>query len=56
MEAAAKPLPNEDTTPPVTKMYFADTFTRPLDCEFWLCVVCTIKYIARSGETVRNGC
>jgi hypothetical protein len=23
MEAAAKPLPNEDTTPPVTKMYFA---------------------------------
>src|SRR5215469_793318 len=24
IEAAAKPLPNEDTTPPVTKMYFAD--------------------------------
>ncbi len=24
MEAAASPLPNEDTTPPVTKMYFAD--------------------------------
>src|SRR6266567_9444011 len=24
IEAAANPLPNEDTTPPVTKMYFAD--------------------------------
>jgi hypothetical protein len=24
MEAAASPLPNEDTTPPVTKIYFAD--------------------------------
>src|SRR5580698_6553758 len=24
MEAAASPLPSEDTTPPVTKMYFAD--------------------------------
>jgi hypothetical protein len=24
MEAAANPLPNEDTTPPVTKMYLAD--------------------------------
>jgi hypothetical protein len=24
MEAAASPLPNEETTPPVTKMYFAD--------------------------------
>src|ERR1700734_3788036 len=23
MEAAARPLPREDTTPPVTKMYFA---------------------------------
>src|SRR3954447_739629 len=23
IEAAARPLPNEDTTPPVTKMYFA---------------------------------
>jgi hypothetical protein len=23
IEAAAKPLPREDTTPPVTKMYFA---------------------------------
>ena len=25
MEAAASPLPSDDTTPPVTKMYFADT-------------------------------
>src|SRR5450631_3788743 len=24
MDAAASPLPSEDTTPPVTKMYFAD--------------------------------
>jgi hypothetical protein len=24
MEAAARPFPKEDTTPPVTKMYFAD--------------------------------
>src|SRR5271155_1386775 len=24
IEAAARPLPSEDTTPPVTKMYFAD--------------------------------
>jgi len=24
MEAAASPLPSEDTTPPVTKIYFAD--------------------------------
>jgi hypothetical protein len=24
MEAAASPLPKLDTTPPVTKMYFAD--------------------------------
>ena len=24
MDAAARPLPSEDTTPPVTKMYFAD--------------------------------
>jgi hypothetical protein len=23
MEAAARPLPREDTTPPVTKIYFA---------------------------------
>src|SRR3978361_756227 len=24
IDAAARPLPSEDTTPPVTKMYFAD--------------------------------
>ena len=28
MEAAARPLPSEDTTPPVTKMYFADIVPR----------------------------
>src|SRR5207253_8118216 len=27
MEAAARPLPREDTTPPVTKMYFVATST-----------------------------
>src|SRR5689334_12478858 len=27
MEAAARPLPREDTTPPVTKMYFADIWS-----------------------------
>ena len=44
MEAAARPLPSEDTTPPVTKMYFADMSATSLN-EFWnLCVVCTIKY------------
>src|SRR5579872_2172096 len=29
MEAAAKPLPKDDTTPPVTKMYFADIASSP---------------------------
>src|SRR5581483_3661335 len=29
MEAAARPLPRLDTTPPVTKMYFADIFASP---------------------------
>jgi hypothetical protein len=29
MEAAAKPLPRLDTTPPVTKMYFADIASSP---------------------------
>src|SRR5882757_818124 len=33
MEAAARPLPRLDTTPPVTKMYFADTAS-PLNCGF----------------------
>src|SRR5262249_57704835 len=29
MDAAASPLPSEDTTPPVTKMYFGATSTLP---------------------------
>src|SRR2546430_16609030 len=29
MEAAASPLPSEDTTPPVTKMYFGATSIPP---------------------------
>src|SRR5215467_13075465 len=32
IEAAASPLPNEDTTPPVTKMYFADIVSSPQLC------------------------
>src|SRR6266496_6487581 len=32
MEAAARPLPSEDTTPPVTKMYFADIDSSSSDC------------------------
>src|SRR6266567_2830522 len=39
MEAAARPLPSEDTTPPVTKMYFADMSATSLDeleiCAGW---------------------
>src|SRR5882757_7189567 len=39
MEAAARPLPSEDTTPPVTKMYFADMSATSLNvmefCAVW---------------------
>ena len=38
MEAAAKPLPSDDTTPPVTKMYFAAMPTSVnlgVDCATW---------------------
>ena len=39
MEAAARPLPSEDTTPPVTKMYFADMSATSLFvfeiCAWW---------------------
>src|ERR1700727_2705211 len=39
IEAAARPLPSEDTTPPVTKMYFADMSATSLDgleiCAGW---------------------
>src|SRR6202034_21980 len=50
IDAAAKPLPKDDTTPPVTKMYFADIAATSFDGWFWLCSVCTIKYIAGAVE------
>src|SRR5258708_6283614 len=36
MEAAASPLPSEDTTPPVTKTYFADMNSSPLNVDWVL--------------------
>src|SRR5271170_7299595 len=45
MEAAARPLPSEDTTPPVTKMYFADIFASPNFVGIgWTCRAGTSKY------------
>jgi hypothetical protein len=45
MEAAARPLPKLDTTPPVTKTYFADIdATSELECWDWPYLVGTIKY------------
>jgi hypothetical protein len=45
MEAAARPLPKLDTTPPVTKTYFADIDAPSfLDCCDWTYLVGTIKY------------
>src|SRR5271156_4303785 len=50
MEAAARPLPSEDTTPPVTKMYFADIFASPnFDGIGWTCGVCTSDYCKFGG-------
>jgi hypothetical protein len=45
-------LPSEDTTPPVTKMYFADMFASP---DFvgngWTCEVgCTSNYCLKDRE------
>src|SRR5450432_3677890 len=34
IDAAARPLPRLDTTPPVTKMYFADIGASPYFCWF----------------------
>src|ERR1700733_12098191 len=45
MEAAARPFPNEDTTPPVTKMYFADMSATSLD-ELEVCAWCARLSIA----------
>jgi hypothetical protein len=45
IDAAARPLPKLDTTPPVTKTYFADiAATSELECADWTYLVGTIKY------------
>src|SRR5580698_3872782 len=45
IEAAARPLPKLDTTPPVTKTYFADIAATSLfNCLDWPYQGCTIKY------------
>src|SRR5437667_9589656 len=49
MEAAASPLPSEDTTPPVTKMYFADIVSSPQ-----LCLENCAGWCARSIMTERS--
>src|SRR6202034_13376 len=48
MEAAARPLPREDTTPPVTKMYFADMSATSLYM-FLICAWCARLSIAGPG-------
>ena len=48
IEAAARPLPSEDTTPPVTKMYFADMSATSLDV-FEICAGWARLSIAGSG-------
>src|SRR6202012_1914089 len=48
MEAAARPFPNEDTTPPVTKMYLADMSATSL-FGFSICAWCARLSIAGSG-------
>jgi hypothetical protein len=46
MEAAARPLPKLDTTPPVTKTYFADIYATSYEnCLDWMYQVGTIKYV-----------
>src|SRR5229473_2932022 len=49
IEAAARPLPSEDTTPPVTKMYFADMSATSL-FDFLICAWCARLSIAGSGR------
>src|SRR6266567_1327555 len=49
IDAAARPLPKLDTTPPVTKTYFADIdATSRLDCWDWTYLVGTVKYGRKS--------
>src|ERR1700733_3639065 len=54
MEAAARPLPREDTTPPVTKMYFADMSATSLYM-FLICAWCARLSIAGSGGGGKSG-
>src|ERR1700761_9146983 len=49
MEAAARPLPSDDTTPPVTKMYFADTIATSLVVRFG-CAWCAQSSIPQRPE------
>lgn len=50
IEAAARPLPKLDTTPPVTKTYFADIAATSLfSCWDWPYLVGTIKYGRKSA-------
>src|SRR5438874_8245120 len=50
IEAAASPLPSEDTTPPVTKMYFAD-----ISASLFLIVVIGRAWDARSSIASLRG-
>src|SRR5579871_2817309 len=54
MEAAARPLPRLDTTPPVTKMYFADKFATSWN-DLWICAVCARLSIAGSWRRGNGG-
>src|ERR1700722_4824343 len=48
MEAAGRPFPNQETTPPVTKMYLADISATSLD-ELEVCAWCARLSIAGLG-------
>jgi hypothetical protein len=52
MEAAATPLPREDTTPPVTKMYFGAV--RKVACESPECLRTSNYAFARSVCQIAN--
>src|SRR6266513_529491 len=54
MEAAASPLPSEDTTPPVTKMYFADIVSSPQLC-LEICAGWCARSIMTEGDAEGNG-
>ena len=54
MEAAASPLPSEDTTPPVTKMYFADIVSSPQLC-LEICAGWCARSIMTEGNAEGNG-